>query len=453
MKKLISLLCIIFILFSGVSYAANAPQAVLDARSSTVPIEIYAEGTTKLYGVGSGFAIGKANQPIEYIVTNDHVGGIPNTYCVVYFKDYIAVKTTVLFTIPEADLCVLKLETPMEGINPFPLSDATPSTLVGERVYALGFPASANNLFSKGDSTISDVTITDGIISAIRRNAYIEGGSQITLIQMNVSISGGNSGGPLINSDGVVVGVNTFGSAENMNMNGAISITELFAALNEYNVPYELGASTFSLAWWLIVLIISIAVVIVIIFILILKQKSKHKHQIQGMLLSKYLQVNAPMQFEMATYLLLPVFQAARTLELQGKILHTLSSHNIIVQTSSGRAYISHHTTSEHETDYMAPEQYKPNGRIGSWTDVYRLGSMLYHALAGEVLPDALSRCEDDRVTMEHLVSLPLTQSQKEALLKSLQAQPEDRFYDTNSFMEALYIADLPKVPAPIRKK
>jgi serine protease Do len=69
---------------------------------------------------------------------------------------------------------------------------------VGDKVYAIGNPLGVE---LRG-------TFTDGIVSAINRNVWVDGRT-MTLVQTNAALNSGNSGGPLINSFGQVVGINT----------------------------------------------------------------------------------------------------------------------------------------------------------------------------------------------------------------------------------------------------
>ena len=95
-------------------------------------------------------------------------------------------------------------------MRPLVLYAGEPDKLTGERVYALGFPGSADSIFDRTGDVGQDVTITDGIISAVKESfAFGTGEHSATGLQMNASIFGGNSGGPLINENGVVAGINT----------------------------------------------------------------------------------------------------------------------------------------------------------------------------------------------------------------------------------------------------
>ena len=94
------------------------------------------------------------------------------------------------------DVAVLKLDDPT-GITPATL--ATDPVAVGDPVVAIG-----NALALEGSPTV-----TQGIISALDRTIETETGALTGLIQTDAAISSGNSGGPLVNADGEVVGVNT----------------------------------------------------------------------------------------------------------------------------------------------------------------------------------------------------------------------------------------------------
>ena len=90
------------------------------------------------------------------------------------------------------DLAVLRLSAPFDGLTPLPVAAANP--VAGQKIFAVGNPGLANQTL--------DLTITDGIISAADR--VIEGQ---TYLQHTAGVNPGNSGGPLLNEKGEVVGV------------------------------------------------------------------------------------------------------------------------------------------------------------------------------------------------------------------------------------------------------
>lgn len=137
---------------------------------------------------GSGFVV----DPDGVIVTNNHVvngGG----EVLVKLADGTELAASVLGTDPKTDLAVLKVDTskPLKAVQ-WGNSDAA---RVGEDVFAVGSPFGLGN------------TVTSGIISA--RGREIGAGPYDDFLQVDASINSGNSGGPLFNRSGLVVGVNT----------------------------------------------------------------------------------------------------------------------------------------------------------------------------------------------------------------------------------------------------
>ena len=146
------------------------------------------QGPRRANSLGSGFVI----DPAGFIVTNNHVitGADEIT---VTFTDGSTLPATVVGIDEQTDIALLKVEPrqPLAHVG-FGNSD---TALVGDWVIAIGNP------FGLGGS------VTAGIISA--RNRDIEAGPYDDFIQTDAPINRGNSGGPLFNLAGEVVGVNT----------------------------------------------------------------------------------------------------------------------------------------------------------------------------------------------------------------------------------------------------
>ena len=144
--------------------------------------------------VGSGFII----DPAGYIVTNNHVIERATDVRVI-MQDGTRIKAKVLGRDPKADLALLKVD----AKKPLPYVKWGKSTVarVGESVVAIGNP------FGLGG------TVTTGIISARHRHIRNIGGrpgsSFVNFIQTDAAINKGNSGGPLFNMKGEVIGINT----------------------------------------------------------------------------------------------------------------------------------------------------------------------------------------------------------------------------------------------------
>ncbi|HZP18860.1 MAG TPA: DegQ family serine endoprotease [Bauldia sp.] len=142
----------------------------------------------KVQSLGSGFVI----DPSGLIVTNNHVieGADEIT---ANFNDGSKVKAKVLGRDEKTDLALLKVETDKQLVSvKFGDSDAL---RVGDWVMAIGNP------FGLGGS------VSIGIVSA--RNRDINSGPYDNFIQTDAAINRGNSGGPLFNMDGAVIGINT----------------------------------------------------------------------------------------------------------------------------------------------------------------------------------------------------------------------------------------------------
>lgn len=87
--------------------------------------------------------------------------------------------------------------------------------------------------------------MTDGIVSAVRQSRA-EGLQTTWAIQTNAPISPGNSGGPLVDAGGRLVGINTFIMLKGQNVNGSIHVRELLTVLQQNDIPYRKAAPGFA---------------------------------------------------------------------------------------------------------------------------------------------------------------------------------------------------------------
>ena len=142
-----------------------------------------------MIGLGSGFIIDKSG----IIVTNNHVIEGADEITVI-LSDQKEFSAELLGRDPKADLAVLKInpeETSLNAVN-WGNSDAM---RVGDWTIAIGNPLGLGG------------SVTTGIVSAISRD--IGGGPYVKFIQTDASINRGNSGGPLFNVEGEVIGINS----------------------------------------------------------------------------------------------------------------------------------------------------------------------------------------------------------------------------------------------------
>lgn len=146
------------------------------------------EAERRVEGLGSGFIIDKSG----YIVTNNHVVGDADEIKVT-LSDGRELIAKLVGTDPQTDLAVIKIES--KAALPIVSFADSDRARVGDWVVAIGSP------FGFGGS------VTAGIISA--RGRDINSGPYDDYLQIDAPINSGNSGGPVINADGQVVGVNT----------------------------------------------------------------------------------------------------------------------------------------------------------------------------------------------------------------------------------------------------
>lgn len=136
-------------------------------------------------GVGSGFIISADG----YVLTNNHVVAGANGIFVT-MTDGKEHKAKVIGTDPRTDVALIKIDA--KDLTPLPIGDSR-SLKKGQWVLAIGSPFGL------------DSTVTAGIVSAINRDT----GDYLPFIQTDVAVNPGNSGGPLINLAGQVVGINS----------------------------------------------------------------------------------------------------------------------------------------------------------------------------------------------------------------------------------------------------
>lgn len=197
------------------------------------------------YWRGTGFFVGEAGKDPQYIVTNCHVveefilagkalgGGELHVRFdkddeeEAYLVDYDAEKDVAILRLAEATgkRVSLQLRVPQEDS-------------LGSEAYAVGYPAAADLTVTAVNSfSQKDATVTTGSISRF----LTESGTGRNLIQTDTSLGGGNSGGPLIDGSGVVIGINTAGSKLDSNLFYAVSVSEVLPLLDKNSIPYSLA--------------------------------------------------------------------------------------------------------------------------------------------------------------------------------------------------------------------
>lgn len=258
LKYLLQSLLVVTMLAAGFSAGTDTVYAAGGEN-----IEEACEGVVRVFSVfgedaasGSGIVVGKTGEESDIIVTNWHViaeetssGGVQladEVYILLDNEAYTrngldtahAVKCKVLYTTTGyPDFAILQAEKKIPGRKALPLMSSS-NAKRSETVYALGYPGNAD-MINDGyiSATIQEITATDGTISRmIQADAF----GDTYVIQHTAHINHGNSGGPLVNEDGTVIGINTYGYGDNAaEYFLSVYIDYAMNAMDELNISYD----------------------------------------------------------------------------------------------------------------------------------------------------------------------------------------------------------------------
>jgi S1-C subfamily serine protease len=165
------------------------------------------QSTQQAQALGSGFVIDKAG----HVVTNFHV--VQGARSVdVSFSNNESMRARVVGTDPSTDIAVLQVGAHSRALTPLPLGNSD-AVRVGDSVVAIGNPFGY------------DRTVTAGIVSALQRVIQAPNSYSIDhVIQTDAALNKGNSGGPLLNARGDVIGVNSQISTGGSGSSGNVGI-------------------------------------------------------------------------------------------------------------------------------------------------------------------------------------------------------------------------------------
>ena len=272
-KKLSVVLAIVLIaaVMLTIAYADPAESPISEAKSGVVRImSEFGDGTI---ATGSGFGVGKEGEAPRYFVTNSHVvmdtetGEFADKVYILLSDDAVTVEVKTLiggetvevlsdFDEEEAipckimdkdsisqypDVAVIKAQDPVEDRKILPLCPTSSDLTAAQSVYALGYPGSTDYLTLSEDNTyklvadIEDVTLTNGIISMLTNSALF---GNTDIILHSATINHGNSGGPLLDSNGAVIGINTYLLDQGSAQYASLYIDYVIDMLEEENVRY-----------------------------------------------------------------------------------------------------------------------------------------------------------------------------------------------------------------------
>ena len=254
-----------FFSFYKVSQAQEDP--ISQAKKGI--IEIYAgiqdkKGNFHAIKHGSGVVIGSSDNS-SYLLTNYkflHISekgikkfckknkieteeyGSTNTVLVkAVVKGDVLVDATTVAESKEKNFTILEINNSMSEKIPVPIGDNS-ELVIGSKIYALGFSADAGEQDAKNrntEYTYEDVVIYEGSIEDTAAN---KGG--IYYLQHSALVNSGNRGGPILDEDGYIVGINDSSVSED-NIYYSIPINEVAAILDNYQLSYESKKKNLSL--------------------------------------------------------------------------------------------------------------------------------------------------------------------------------------------------------------
>ncbi len=309
-KKITSLVlavCLIALSLTGCVSGGDAARNSRDGVARVLVVDVFGDAY-----LGSAFGVGKAGEETDTFVTNFHVvnisyegndGGIVtlpaaevyllknnnayNPVSGINFAEMISCDVIYTSEGGYPDIAVLKASTKNTGRVALPLLPEGKTLKEGDTVYALGYPGTSDS-FEEGLyggkllGLPEDVTITSGVVSRFTTSSRF---GNTRLIQHDARINHGNSGGPLLDKRGEVVGINTYGlgqdtSTGDENTFASVEIDYLWDILDDLHIKADAGKSN----TWLIVLAIiaGIAVIGGAVALIVILTKAKGKKPQKG---------------------------------------------------------------------------------------------------------------------------------------------------------------------------
>lgn len=282
LKRILICTGIIFSLF------VNCFVSDVSAKEKTVDTDYISKGVVRIVAfkdnqpvqIGSGFAVGKSEEAVRYIVTARHVldvsaveedydsedyedsssendGNLSNEIYVLLKNDAISnngiryssmvececIKTSTAYP----DVAILKASEEIKNRNILPLKKVKKGKNLNklDRVFAFGFPSTAD-FYSMSDDysqysfycTPEDTTVNEGSVSGIRK---MKSNDNNWIIQHTAILDGGDSGGPLVDEKGNVVGINISTIGNSTKNNNALFINYAIEMLDNEGIEYTVA--------------------------------------------------------------------------------------------------------------------------------------------------------------------------------------------------------------------
>ena len=247
------------------AFAAGINEAITDAKSGVVQIQIWyvdPEMADQVYlGSGTGFLINE-----ETVITCQHVvSGFSDAWyaqraidtsaflgrerTAAEIKENLELRVSVLRDVhirarikqnsTEMDYAILTLDDKLYNRTTLPLRHSSELKQT-EAVYALGFPGDIEGISDQNYYDADDVTITSGAVNKVDRFSFSlsDGGryENVDCVEHSALLAPGNSGGPLLDANGAVVGIN---AAASDTRNLSVSSDQLIATLDALGIEYK----------------------------------------------------------------------------------------------------------------------------------------------------------------------------------------------------------------------
>lgn len=228
------------LLFATVPVAAQELRDLSQYLDNSVGRVLNLSSDGRLQGLGSGYALGPSNRDnAYYFMTNDHVVDGGAGFIILYGVEgeTRAFEARLLTRSSGHDMALLSME-PVEGhdFEPQFLQLADYEIEQGDQVYAMGFPGFADRLLDGyDDPAFVEPVLTQGIIGKRVLANWTGENLEIEILYHDAAINSGNSGGPLVNRCGAVVGLNTAGYDDSVgsSLSSSAKTIATFLALTE----------------------------------------------------------------------------------------------------------------------------------------------------------------------------------------------------------------------------
>jgi serine protease Do len=258
--KIKILLITLFLLITRLSFSQEGTSFF---EENVRPVGLVYDSKTGVFA--SGFFVSS-----RIFITNFHVAdGInPSTTKIKKKNEEVFTIKKILGKYSKCDLAII--ETNEKSGDYFPLENPD-KIKIGEKVFAIGNPGTAFDVYK--------FNLSEGIVNNIVEQDIPLEYFQVKALAVlhSATINTGNSGGPLINENGAVVGINSYYLTGKQNLNFAIHVKELIKILDENDLSYsKAGTDIFLFIIFVFCIILLIAAIIVSILIYIKKNRA-HK--------------------------------------------------------------------------------------------------------------------------------------------------------------------------------